>query len=252
VSLPKCREGRLLLDGALPGDWNMAVDEVLLENANRGEVILRFYSWSPATVSLGYFQTVAERRSHFASRSCPLVRRPSGGGALVHGDEHHDLTYSIAVPDPHRSRNLPALLYETLHTSLVGALAQFGIVAQRAAADCQTTCKEFLCFERCTAGDVLIGDSKIAGSAQRRMPQGILQHGSVLLSQLAEAPELPGIAQLTDGPLSRAELQSAWLAELAARWPLTWRTETLSAEEIRRAKRKCLEKFTRDDWNHRR
>ena len=74
----------------------MAVDEVLLDAAAvREQLSLRFYGWSEPTLSLGYFQRVADRKQHIASRECPLVRRLSGGGAILHDDE---LTYSFATP----------------------------------------------------------------------------------------------------------------------------------------------------------
>src|SRR5438445_617792 len=82
---------RLIHD--LPGDgpWNMAVDEALLEDAARsGRPTLRFYGWAEPTLSLGYFQPYAQRASHPPSSRCAVVRRPTGGGAILHDAE---LTY---------------------------------------------------------------------------------------------------------------------------------------------------------------
>jgi lipoate-protein ligase A len=231
----------------------MAVDELLLENADRGEFNLRFYSWQPATLSLGYFQPAEARRSHSASLECPLVRRPSGGSALIHGDDDHELTYCVTLPDVGRSRSLPRDLLDLLHRTLVVALGRFGVRAQLAETDqCVGPDDAFLCFQKHTAGDVLINQSKVAGSAQRRLARALMQHGSVLLSQLNEAPELPGIAQLTGRRLSRFELQAAWLGELSMVWPLDWRAAELSSEEQRRAARKCHEKYMVESWTLRR
>ena len=77
------------------GPHNMAADEVLLESAQDGIASLRFYGWSTATVSLGYFQADKLRREDGRLASLPLVRRPTGGGALVH---HHEMTYALALP----------------------------------------------------------------------------------------------------------------------------------------------------------
>src|SRR5438132_7833883 len=77
------------------GPHNMAADEVLLESAVAGTGSLRFYGWATATLSLGYFQPHGLRKSDDRLAKLPLVRRPTGGGALVH---HHELTYALALP----------------------------------------------------------------------------------------------------------------------------------------------------------
>ncbi len=83
---------RLIVDPPQAGAWNMAVDEALLESAVAGGLpVFRLYQWSEPTLSLGYFQAVADRQQHPASHGCPLVRRRSGGGAILHA---HELTYA--------------------------------------------------------------------------------------------------------------------------------------------------------------
>ena len=70
----------LLIEGASSGEWNMAVDEVLLHLAAETQgAYLRFYRWSEPTLSLGYFQPYAQRRRHKSSRCCAVVRRTTGG-----------------------------------------------------------------------------------------------------------------------------------------------------------------------------
>ena len=102
----------LLVDPPAGGPWNMALDEALLEaSAAQGGLFLRFYSWLPATLSLGYFQSHADRAAHAASVDCPLVRRPSGGGAIVHDRE---LTYALVVPAMHPRVGDAASLYNKL------------------------------------------------------------------------------------------------------------------------------------------
>src|SRR5436190_15116613 len=88
---------RLIIDPPLIGPMNMAIDEALLESAaTDGVATLRLYQWSEPTLSLGYFQAAEERERHQASTNCPLVRRASGGGAILHDRE---LTYSLALPE---------------------------------------------------------------------------------------------------------------------------------------------------------
>ena len=91
---------RWMWDEPASGAWNMALDEALLESAGDDPMAtLRFYRWSEPTLSLGYFQRSAERAAHIASRDCPLVRRASGGGAILHDAE---LTYSLTIPTTDR------------------------------------------------------------------------------------------------------------------------------------------------------
>src|SRR5262245_51580642 len=89
---PVCR---LLPYAIADGPHNMAADEVLLEAAIAGVASLRFYGWSEATVSLGYFQPECRRLDDERLARLPFVRRPSGGDALVH---HHEVTYALALP----------------------------------------------------------------------------------------------------------------------------------------------------------
>ncbi len=87
---------RLIVHPPSPGAWNMAVDEALLMDAvENGVATLRFYQWSEPTLSLGYFQRYSDREQHAASRKCAVVRRQSGGGAILHDRE---LTYSLMLP----------------------------------------------------------------------------------------------------------------------------------------------------------
>src|SRR4051812_42296912 len=169
----------------------MALDEALLHTAeNEGTATLRFYGWREPTLSLGYFQQHADRTLHSASENCTLVRRASGGGAILHDRE---LTYSIALPKAHPLALHAEPLYLATHRSLPAALVQFGVRADL----CQpaengrraTSDEPFLCFQRRTYGDVLVGRAKVCGSAQRRQRGAVLQHGSILLAQSAFAPE---------------------------------------------------------------
>ena len=175
---------QLILDPPGDGAWNMALDEALLESAKSdGLASLRFYSWREPTLSLGYFQTHADRTGHRASAGCRLVRRASGGGAILHDRE---ITYSIALPQSHPAAARADTLYQALHQSLIEVLAEFGVQAAfaEAAPASRATPQPFLCFQRHTAGDVLVGSHKVAGSAQRRHQRAVLQHGSVIIRAL--------------------------------------------------------------------
>ena len=105
----------------------MAVDQALLASANgTGQVTLRFYRWSPPTLSLGYFQAADQRREHQPSLSCDLVRRVTGGGAILH---HRELTYSLCVPCENRLSNEHQVLYRLVHGAMIESLHEWGIDA---------------------------------------------------------------------------------------------------------------------------
>jgi lipoate-protein ligase A len=241
--------GRLILHPPGEGAWNMSVDESLGESAGRDPTfVLRFYAWTEPTLSLGYFQAAEDRNQHFASRNCPLVRRASGGGAIVHDRE---ITYSLVVPITDTARP-PAPLYRLVHEGLIRALAAQGIAGAAMAGNAPPGDeKPFLCFARRSGCDVVLRGAKIAGSAQRKHRGAILQHGSVLLSRSAAAPELPGIRDVA-GPCDESQLIADWQREIAHALGLEFSPGDLSSEERQRVEELWQEKYVTDAWNHRR
>jgi lipoate-protein ligase A len=242
-------ECRLLLDPAADGAWNMAVDELLLDQAaETGRPTLRFYSWKEATVSLGYFQSYASRLGHAASSRCPLVRRLTGGGAIVHDAE---LTYSLALPAGHPGAARTRDLYRAVHDALVETLGLLGARAEICDGGAGRTplVEPFLCFQRRAAGDVLIDGEKIAGSAQRRRRGAILQHGSVALRTSDAAPEVPGLEALAGIRLMPAELANYWGVRLRDRLGLRWLHEPLSDADSSTVRDLCGHKYAADAWS---
>ncbi|MEK6643991.1 MAG: hypothetical protein AABZ08_08780 [Planctomycetota bacterium] len=182
---------RLILDNALTGPVNMARDEALLTACHASSPItLRFYGWSPATISLGYFQEHADYLTLDApAGSLPVVRRTTGGGAILHDLE---VTYSIVIPIGHPIVHAkPNHLYAAAHRAIIAAVgrgAQMIQCHQLPHGGDSGQRGPFFCFARRHALDVLVQDengiggySKLAGSAQRRTPNAILQHGSIVL-----------------------------------------------------------------------
>jgi len=204
---------QLLVDPPKRGIWNMSADETLLDTAVRSNVAaLRFYRWREPTLSLGYFQRFSERMAHPPSQGAPVVRRLSGGGAIVHD---HEITYSLALPASHPLARNHQHLYTLVHQALINTLHDHGVTARMhgekksiaGARDNRSGVTRpmrdpFLCFQRHCPGDVMISDhdgtpAKILGSAQRRRHGALLQHGSLLLAASQTAPDLPGLRELT-------------------------------------------------------
>ncbi|MBI1918379.1 MAG: lipoate--protein ligase family protein, partial [Planctomycetes bacterium] len=156
---------RLLPDAVANGPANMASDEVLLRSAASGQPSLRFYGWTEATLSLGYFQAAARRLEDPLLRDLPVVRRPTGGDALVH---HHELTYCLAVP----AQPAPWLAMPEV---IATALAEFGVEAHLHAAGGEDSVSGFLCFEHFTTGDLIVNGAKVVGSARRKQRDAVMQ-----------------------------------------------------------------------------
>ncbi|MCA9179914.1 MAG: hypothetical protein KDA51_00635 [Planctomycetales bacterium] len=149
---------------------------------------------------------------HSHSSELPVVRRATGGGAIVH---HYDWTYCIALPEkvsignqrPRSGINLGASqpLYDCLHDGVIEWLGTRGIAARKWSNDCPVDSPpppvvkphRFLCFERRSCGDIVLGDHKVMGSAQRRGRGALLQHGSLLLATSPYAPSLHGLSPPT-------------------------------------------------------
>ncbi|MEN6407760.1 MAG: lipoate--protein ligase family protein [Thermoguttaceae bacterium] len=252
----------LLLDPPAAGAWNMAVDEALLESAaSDGRCTLRFYQWQEPTLSLGYFQTYADRWRHEPSRRAAAVRRASGGGAILHD---HELTYSFAVPSDHPLAVDRLGFYRAVHQTLIETLSDWGVAATMFAESSgqpdprEPGCADrrmdhcFLCFQRRAPGDVLVGQAKVAGSAQRRCQGAVLQHGSVLLARSDAAPELDGLEELSGRRIAPQSLVEAWLKRLTALVAVFERIDGLSPTQRRRAEQLAVEKYGHPSWTERR
>ena len=171
---------RLLRDGAADGPRNMGIDEALLASAiGSGTATLRLYAWRGPWLSLGYSQRLGdERRASLAEAGVGVVRRMTGGGAVLHGA---DLTYAIAA----REAQLPPGLrgsYELVGAVLEQALLGLGIAAERIPPRRAAQPAPFDCFARPAADELCVAGRKIVGSAQRRAGGGVLQHGSIRLA----------------------------------------------------------------------
>ena len=234
------------------GPMNMAVDEALLLSAPRSGPTLRFYQWEEPTLSLGYFQSAAERTEHEASAGCPIVRRSTGGGAILH---HLELTYSFVIPLSQQDKSASEPLYFAFHETLIEALAELSVQATlfpKQPFQPAGHLEPFLCFQRRSAGDVLMAGAKVCGSAQRRQKEALLQHGSVLLRRSEFAPELPGIADLTKAVLTAEKLAECWLPRLEMRLELSFQPGELTSLERSTAERLAEDRFGADSWSSRR
>lgn len=211
---------------------NMAVDEALLSTAaNRRRPLLRIYSWQKPSVSFGYFQKFP---AHLAGQY-DIVRRPTGGGVVYHG-EAVETTYTVVVPPDHRLFEMTAPeAYAAIHQAVAVALADCRSAILGATAPALAPGKALPqqrnaeCFENPVAGDVLAGGRKLAGGAQRRNKRGMLHQGSIAALVTSE------------------QLAHGFGAELGARFEPYWLTD----EERLLAECFARNKYATHEWNRR-
>jgi len=204
----------LLQSGARPAAENMAVDEVLLELAPQlGKPVLRFYHWTEAAATFGYFQKFAEVQSLTQLR--PLVRRPTGGGLVPHDA---DWTYSLAFPPADPWYNLKAVeSYRRLHQWLQAAFAKSSVATDLARGVSRKSPGQ--CFIGAEQFDLVWDGRKIAGAAQRRNRNGFLIQGSVQPpTPLAEADWQQALCDVARDQWGvewlRLEMEAGWEAQV--------------------------------------
>jgi lipoate-protein ligase A len=254
-----CEVGRLMISPPGSPAENMAIDQAILDTVDRGgPPTLRLYGWSQPTVSLGYFQAIAQRGRHPSSESLECVRRVTGGGAIVHDRE---LTYSFALASGDRQPGARELWYRDTHRVIAEVLSDFGVPAVPhrqlpAAADpdaVAAAADPFLCFQRRSPEDLVVAGYKVLGSAQRRARRAILQHGSLLIRCSRWAPELPGIVELSSRSIAEPQLIDAVAEAVTGVLPVrAWQACSLEEPERRSADRLVESRFGNPHWLQRR
>ncbi|RIP34246.1 lipoate--protein ligase family protein [Staphylococcus gallinarum] len=168
--------------------YNMALDEALLNFVSRGEIdpVIRFYTWEPATLSVGYFQRLTKEIDieKVKEKGYGMVRRQTGGRGVLHDKE---LTYSVIVPESHP--DMPSTITEAYRVISEGLLqgykelgleAYFAIPRSKEERDKLKQPRSAVCFDAPSWYELVVEGRKIAGSAQVRQKGVILQHGSLL------------------------------------------------------------------------
>jgi lipoyl(octanoyl) transferase len=174
---------RLLDTGPLDGALNMAVDVALMERARTtGERVLRIYGWAGPTLSLGRNQAARDRYDRFQleQRGVDVVRRPTGGRAILHWRE---LTYSVTAEAG--SGSVAQATYATINEIILASLLRVGVQAEIAGPGTPRHPNQDPCFAEPSAGEIVArttaGHGKLVGSAQFLEKGALLQHGSILL-----------------------------------------------------------------------
>jgi len=200
---------RVVVDGAAAGERNMEADAALADALARGEIppTLRLYGWSPPAISIGYHQSEEDFDAvKMADAGIRLVRRPTGGRAILHWEE---LTYAAVLP---LAAGSPREIYTAIHRTFLRGVLSMGIPADLGDGDGDMRAAGaspggIACFSTSAKSEIRSGGKKLVGSAQRKVGGVILQHGSFLLG-----PRHLGIAEFV-----RPDRRGVALTGLASR-----------------------------------
>ncbi|TFB18915.1 lipoate--protein ligase family protein [Filobacillus milosensis] len=253
--------------------YNMAFDECLLNWHSKGEIppVLRFYTWEPAAMSVGYFQKV-DGKIHIENvnqHGFDFVRRLTGGRAVLHD---HELTYSVVVSEDHSK--MPKTVteaYRVITKGLLEGYRNLGIDADLAVPEgkLQQT-GSAVCFDEPSWYELVIGEKKAAGSAQTRKQGVILQHGSVPISMnndvlfdlfaypnekvreraKAKFQERATTMEAYLGrKLSLEEVEDAFYKGFEKGLDIELKPYELTAEQEQEVQELAREKYVTDEWN---
>lgn len=267
------RQWRLIYDSPMNGAANMAADEAILQAVAQGASppTLRLYGWEPFCLSLGYGQSLKDvDLAALEARGWNLVRRPTGGRAILHGDE---LTYSVALPADHPLAQGAILdSYLRLSAALLQAMTALGASVTADPDGAPGGAKGAVCFEVPSRYEITFGGKKLIGSAQVRKHGGMLQHGTIPLwgdigricdvlcyatdAERAAARQLVGERATT---LESAGVWVTWEAAaaalvdgFAATLDIDLIQDGLTPAELARADELYRGVYSTDAWNHKR
>lgn len=252
----------------------MAVDEAVLEHVGResSPPTLRFYAWEPACLSLGYAQPYCDVDAvRLKERGWDIVRRPTGGRAILHTDE---LTYSLIAPlDEPIIAGSVLESYNRLAGALLDAVLRLGVEAHmKGTVPLGQTVANPVCFEVSSSYEITAQGKKLIGSAQARRREGVLQHGSLpLTGNLARIADVLGFdteearrqaalrllarATTVESALGRSvtweESADAFAHAFESKLGLCLERSALSESEQRRALELVRDKYDHQAWTQR-
>ncbi|MFZ1289366.1 MAG: hypothetical protein WAR79_04720 [Melioribacteraceae bacterium] len=169
------------------GKFNMDFDLQLVKNCSSEEAFLRFYGWNPYCISIGANQSYDDINKNLAKiNNIEIVKRPTGGRAILHSEE---LTYSVVIPN---NKNVSGrIIYEQISEAIVGGLRNFdpelnSVILENQQPNFSELLNEpsgALCFASTAKSEIKFNGKKVVGSAQRKIGDKILQHGSILIGK---------------------------------------------------------------------
>jgi lipoate-protein ligase A len=220
----------------------MALDEAILKAVSEAlsPPTLRLYQWSVPSISIGYFQKLSDiNRGYCEEKKYPVVRRTTGGMAILHDTE---LTYSFSArtdKEPFRGGLMDN--YMVLSNALISAMKGLNLDAKLNVVKSRRQ-RNAMCFKTTSYGEITVNGQKVIGSAQRRYHGSFLQQGTVLMK--IDRDEL---CRVFKGKCS-ADLRKAFEEEFSMQFISNGPTEF----ELKLAEQMEKKKYSQDKWNSRR
>jgi lipoyl(octanoyl) transferase len=270
---PSTYAWRFIKSSASSAAWNMALDEAILTTTVQKKSLptLRLYSWEVPSLSLGYAQTSEDVDViELSKRNWQLVRRPTGGRAILHTDE---ITYCITAPldDPLVTGSLLES-YQRISIVLQKSLLLLGantFANNKSDTLSDQSRKDPVCFQTPSKFEITWNGKKLIGSAQARKLGGVLQHGSLpLFGDLSRITQVLAYAsqteresdaqktlaqattleQAVDKIITWDEAASAFISSFTSEFGISFTTDQPTQEEIEIANHLVESKYGLDSW----
>lgn len=260
---------RFIRDSARTGAMNMAVDDLLFRQREEGKetsAVLRIYRWSPPALSLGFHQRydIACDEEFLRQRNIDIVRRPTGGKAVLHYEE---LTYSVtaSLEEGYFKDDALDRSYAKIALGLKRSLELLGLNPELEKRERKLNVSSpSPCFLVPTQKEILVGGKKVIGSAQKRGLSAFLQHGSIPIrldyELLAKATrnKAEDIADYREHftslgefhpSLTEDQLEEALKNGFEEAFSGQWTESPLSPEELAEAGKIMKDRYATDLWN---
>jgi lipoate-protein ligase A len=253
---------RVILDKDRSAAMNMALDEALHVSCVEpgGRPTLRLYGWTNPSLSLGYSQRTGDVCMEYCqSAGVELVRRPTGGRAVLHG---HDVTFSISVKEHHIPEGCTGIRssHKWLMAGIVEGLKNLNLQADLGADPNSEGLRHAHtgnCFAHTAECDVRVGAVKAVGAAQVRRYGALLQQGSVPVN-----PPKVDVGRIFTGPteemqlpipagISKATIHKAIVEGFQKALGIQISVGDLTPREIESAESLAAQKYCKDEWTFR-
>lgn len=267
---------RFLNTGSSDAASNMAIDEALLLTHEAGVTppTLRVYAWDAPTLSLGYAQNTAQDVNIAVCRQhgIGIIRRPTGGRAVLHDRE---VTYSLILPTTlFEGTDTLTEHYRRIGLALTAALRQLGLAVHFERARRRPPASHRpaspACFAALARYEISVAGKKIVGSAQKRLRQSLLQHGSIPLElnrerlfQCLQTPAeqqidllqeayttMTAVNEVASAPIPIATIHRVLQEGLAASFGIVFMQDTLQPAEQHLAVELRTTKYATHAWNY--